>query len=191
MAQSLTSSQYLKFAYDLYSELETSEINLMYEGAVTPETSLSFTAMTEQNLSRLGEPSSVIRKVFNVLVESVQNISRHADLLSDDPAELRRGIVAVSHSDKVYNVVTGNVVRSTKKPILMSKIDLVNSLDKTGLSELYKQQIKEGSISDKGGAGLGFIDIAKKSGNKIAYKFFDMDPDFLFFMMVATITRKQ
>ena len=49
--------------------------------------------------------------------------------------------------------------------------EVITSLDKEGLKQLYKHQIKEGRLSNKGGAGLGFIDIAKKTGNKIHFHF--------------------
>jgi len=54
---------------------------------------------------------------------------------------------------------------------------------------LYKQQIKEGKLSEKGGAGLGFIDIAKKSGNKIEYQFKELTDDRFFFIVITTISR--
>ena len=49
-----------------------------------------------------------------------------------------------------------------------------------------------GEISESGGAGLGYIDMAKKSGNKIGYRFFDIEelPDYKFFMAYATINRQ-
>ena len=113
------------------------------------------------------ETSQVQRKVFNVMVECLQNISKHADPMSGQEDEERRGIVLVSHGETSYNVITGNVIKAEKRAALEATLQHINSLDKEGLSALYKQQILGGKISEKGGAGLGFIDIAKKSGNKI------------------------
>ena len=34
----------------------------------------------------------------------------------------------------------------------------------------YLEKLKTTELSDKGGAGLGMIDMARKSGNKLGYK---------------------
>jgi hypothetical protein len=54
---------------------------------------------------------------------------------------------------------------------------------------LFKQQIKESSLSDKGGAGLGLIDIAKKTGSKLSYQFKEINELVSFFILTSTIKR--
>lgn len=95
----------------------------------------------------------------------------------------------VSHGADCYNIITGNVIKNEKVESLRNSLEHVNSLDKEGLSTLFKQQIKEGRISEKGGAGLGFIDIAKKTGNKIEYQFKELNSEVSFFIITTTIDR--
>ena len=171
MIKTLSSNKFLEYAYQLYQDLPTKEVNLVYVGGVTSEVTRNFTIMTEENLLRHAESSPVQRKVFNVMVETLQNISRHADLVTQDPEEIRRGIIIISHSEEAYSIVTGNLIRTAA----------------------YKKQIQEGTISESGGAGLGFIDVAKKSGNKIDYRFLELSdelPGFTFFMTICTVNRK-
>ncbi len=181
---------FLEFAYQLYHTMQANEINLVYEGVVTQEITKTFTSMTEKNMEKAEESSKVQRRVFNVMVECLQNISKHADPITGEEDEEHRGIVLVSHGEACYNVITGNVVKREKMAGLKSTLEHINSLDKEGLSAAYKQQIMEGRISEKGGAGLGFIDIAKKSGNKIAYQFKELNDDFVFFIIITTISRE-
>lgn len=183
------SKDFLEFAYELYHTMQANEINLVYEGVVTQEITKTFTALTEKNMVKNEESNQVQRKVFNVMVECLQNISKHADTMSEDTDDERRGIVLVSHGDTSYNVITGNVIKKDKREKLEQSLQHINSLDKEGLSALYKQQIKEGRLSEKGGAGLGFIDIAKKSGNKIEYQFKELTDDLFFFIIITTISR--
>jgi hypothetical protein len=122
------------------------------------------------------------------MVECLQNISKHADSLDADENE-RRGIVMVSHGESSYNIITGNVIKNEKVPELRANLEHVNSLDKKGLSELYKKQMREGRISDKGGAGLGFIDIAKKTGSKLTYEFKKLNDEVSFFILTSTVQR--
>lgn len=193
MAKSFPNNRFLEHALSLFRELPTREVNLMYVGAVTPAVTRNFTIQTEESLLRQAENSSVQRKVFNVMVEALQNISRHADTISGDAEEVRGGIIIVSHSDEEYTVVTGNLVRAEKAVKLKARLDAINNMDRVQLSAAYRDQITNGTINANGGAGLGFIDIAKKSGNKIDYRFISLDeelPGFVLYLSVCTIMRK-
>ncbi|WP_010419983.1 SiaB family protein kinase [Anaerophaga thermohalophila] len=189
MSKEIESHRFLEFAYQLYKTMKTNEINLVYEGEVTQEITKTFTSLTEKNMARSEEPNQVQRKVFNVMVECLQNISKHADTLSDEADDDRRGIVMVSKGDDSYKIITGNVIRNSKVPGLKESLEHINSLDKAGLSSLYKQQIMEAKLSEKGGAGLGLIDIAKKTGSKLSYQFKELNEDVSFFILTSTIKR--
>jgi hypothetical protein len=162
MSKEIESHRFLEFAYQLYKTMKTNEINLVYEGEVTQEITKTFTSLTEKNMARSEEPNQVQRKVFNVMVECLQNISKHADTLSDEADDDRRGIVMVSKGDDSYKIITGNVIRNSKVPGLKESLEHINSLDKAGLSSLYKQQIVEAKLSEKGGAGLDLLISLKK-----------------------------
>ena len=47
-----------------------------------------------------------------------------------------------------------------------------------------------GKLSEKGGGGLGLIDIAKKSRNKLGYSFKEIDKDYSFFTLIVKILKK-
>ena len=49
--------------------------------------------------------------------------------------------------------------------------------------------MREGRLSDRGGAGLGFIDIAKKTGEKLIYSFLKINEKRSFFVLTSTISR--
>ena len=74
-------------------------------------------------------------------------------------------------------------------PQLQDKLEKINSLDKDGLKAFYKDLIQASEISDKGGAGLGFVDIARKSGQKLEYDFHEINKEFSFFALKIKIAR--
>lgn len=191
MSREIESHRFLDFAYQLYKTMKTNEINLVYEGEVTQDITKTFTSLTEKNMAKSEESNQVQRKVFNVMVECLQNISKHADTLSKDDEDERRGIVMVSRGEESYKIITGNVIRNAKIPGLKESLEHINSLDKAGLSSLYKQQIVESKISEKGGAGLGLIDIAKKTGSKLSYQFKELNEEVSFFILTSTINRNR
>ncbi len=193
MANEFSSNHFLEYAYATYKDLPNTEVNLVYVGGITSAVTRNFTIMIEEHLLRSAESSPVQRKVFNVMVEALQNISRHADTLSGDPEEVRRGIIIVCHSDDAYHIVTGNLVKVEKVDNIRNRLSAINEMDRAQLSAAYKDQITNGKISENGGAGLGFIDIAKKSGNKIDFRFLDLKedlPGYNFFLTICTIKRK-
>ncbi len=189
MGNTQDNHNFLDFAYQLYRTMKTNEISLVYEGEVTQEITKTFTSLTEKSLAKSEESNAVQRKVFNVMVECLQNISKHADSLSEDDENERRGIVMVSKGEDSYNIITGNVIKNEKVPGLRENLEQVNSLDKEGLSKLFKTQMREGKISDKGGAGLGLIDIAKKTGSVLTYQFKELNDEVSFFILTSTIKR--
>jgi hypothetical protein len=79
------------------------------------------------------------------------------------------------------------VVRSTEVNNLEDAIEELNKMDKLALDNLHKKQIKSGQLSLKGGAGLGLIDIIRKTGEKYAYQFIRLDEAYHFFVLKATI----
>ena len=71
---------FLDFAYQMYKSMKTNEINLIYEGEVTQEITKTFTSLTEKSLAKTEESNMVQRKVFHVMVECLQNISKQLEI---------------------------------------------------------------------------------------------------------------
>jgi len=181
---------FLEFVYDFYRSMKAHEITLVYEGEITHQITKAFTSLTESNMAKEEESNTVQKKVFHVMVECLQNISKHADTFgSDDYLFAGRGIFMVSKGKKDYHVTTGNVIENRKIEELTNMLEEINSLDKEGLKQLYKKQMREGRLSEKGGAGLGFIDIARKTGNKLEYHFLPIDETSSFFLLSSSISR--
>ncbi|MDA3891325.1 MAG: SiaB family protein kinase [Salinivirgaceae bacterium] len=182
--------EFLEFVYSFYKSMNEHKVQLVYEGEITHQITKAFTSLTETNMQLDEESHSAQKKVFHVMVECLQNLGKHADSMdSSESVKDGRGVFILCKNDEEYSITTGNVLIKSKVPIIMEVLEKVNDLDKDGLKQLYKHQIKEGRLSNKGGAGLGFIDIAKKTGNKLHYNFITIDDEFSFFILTSTITR--
>jgi hypothetical protein len=181
---------FLEFVYEFYKSMKAHEITLVYEGEITHQITKAFTSLTETNMAKEDESGSVQRKVFHVMVECLQNISKHAeDFGSENYLFSGRGIFLVSKGDNEYSVTTGNAVDNDRIEELSNMLESINTKDKDELKELYKKQMKEGRLSDKGGAGLGFIDIKRKTGKELEYHFLPINDDTSFFLLTSTISR--
>lgn len=183
-------SGFLEFVYDFYKSMKAHEIKLVYEGRVTQQITKAFIALAEAQMKENAEDFNVQRRVFHVMVECLQNISRHAD--EYDPGEslyVGKGIFMVSRTEQYWCVTTGNAIFNEKVKELKEMIEQVNELNADELKDLYVRQMKEGRLSTKGGAGLGFIDIRRKTNKKLEYHFLPITDKVSFFLLTTYVPR--
>ncbi|MCK4920524.1 MAG: SiaB family protein kinase [Bacteroidales bacterium] len=182
---------FLEFVYDFYKGLQTHEISLAYKGEMNHQVMNAFTNLTIGKMSRQSENAPVQKMVFHVMVECLQNITKHAfhsDLSSDD--NLSHGIFLLTNNDEFYQVTTGNIIEKNKVQSLKEILEKLNKLDRSDLDVLHRKQLKDGSLSIEGGAGLGFIDIRRKTGKKLEFHFLPINKFHSFFIFTSTIPRK-
>jgi hypothetical protein len=66
-------------------------------------------------------------------------------------------------------------------------LDAINSKDKDELKLYYQERLSNSKVSSKGTAGLGMIEIARKSGNKLDYEFLKINEETSFFSLNVKI----
>lgn len=179
----------MKYIYDLHKTMLSRNLILVYEGEFTQDITKSVLAMAERNMESMGEESGIKRKVFNVMVECLQNICKHAETFDEKKYGKNTAIFMIGKYDSEYFVTSGNPILSENVSSISTKLENINSLDKDGLKQLYKNIIKNGQLSVKGGAGLGFVDMARKSGKKLTFDFEPINEDLSFFSLKTTIPR--
>jgi hypothetical protein len=180
----------MNFIYDLHRTMMSENLILVYQGDFTQESTKSILSMAERNLDSSGEESSIKRKVFNVMVEALQNIVKHSDELVDGEVRSHAAIFLIGRQTSQYTIMSGNPIRKENVAGLTEKLHQINNLDKEGLKELYKSIIKSTTISEKGGAGLGFVDMARKSGTKLEFDFPEMNSEYCFFCLKVYVPRE-
>lgn len=180
---------YMKLVDDFHRTMMEYNLNLVYEGEVDQSITKAFTALAEKNLSENNADKSTVRKVYHVMVECLQNIYKHADGVPANDEKKSQGIFIVGHDEGGYVVCTGNPIANDKVEGIKNMLDKINGLEPEEVKSLYKTQIREGVLSEKGGAGLGFIDISRKTGSKLEYKFETIDEISSFFILKTYIAK--
>lgn len=190
MPKAFSNNGFLDFVYDFYKGMKEHEITLAYEGEINHQIMKTFTTLAEGNMSKIDESEALQKKVYHVMVECLQNISKHAvHPENEKDSEYNHGIFLISRNNQIYSITTGNVIKVERIPYITDLLNHINSLSKKQLDELYKKQLKEGHLSDKGGAGLGFIDIRRKTGKNLEFLFFPISESHSFFLFTSTIPR--
>lgn len=179
---------FIKSVLSLYDELVKNGISLVYLGEFNHDITKMFTSMSEREMERKKEERSVQRKVYHVMVETLQNISRHSDEITGIENNIGNGLFLIGQKDNTYFIITSNKISNKKKEVIHANLNEVNALTRDELNQLFKKTIKEGTISEKGGAGLGLIDIARKTSNPLEFQFLPMDEEYSLFVLKVEIT---
>jgi hypothetical protein len=122
------------------------------------------------------------KKASFLMAECFQNIVRHGESLDGEiHATTNEGFFLTKNWQDIYYITSGNLIETRKIDNLQRQLEKVNSLDKDELKVLYREVLENEEISDKGGAGLGLIEMARKSGQKLEYVFKDFNSKFALF----------
>lgn len=172
--------------YDFYNKMEKSDIMLSFKGNITSELLTSILQIVESKMETLDEPPKIRKKVYNILVECLQNLYHHIDDLPDEEKESRinsTAIFMIGKKSSEYSIVTGNYITNDNVTSMKSRLEKINAMDKEELKAYYKEVLSNGEMSEKGGGGLGMIDIARKSGKKLEFEFLPVDNKHSFFSL--------
>lgn len=173
--------------YGYYQKMHHDNVVLAYKGTVSEELFDSILRLAESKLNKLELKSSLKKKVFNILVEILQNIYHHFGCGEREGA--KESIVFLLYKDTVgYRIISGNPMKRQDAQRLKERLDTLNGMTHEELRAVYRDRLSRGKPTDKGGAGLGMMDILRKSGERIGYNFQDIDNDLSFFSLEIKIS---
>lgn len=182
--------KFIKSVLTVYDEMANNGISLCYLGEFNQEITRMFTSMAEDEMDRKSEERTIRKKVYHVMVETLQNMNKHSDELAND-LQIGKGLFMIGQKDETYFIITSNRISKEKRPFLEGALAQVNNATKEELKEMYKKQIRDGSISERGGAGLGLIDIARKTDEPLDYQFLPFNDNNYFFLLKVEINSKK
>jgi len=155
----------------------------VFRGDVTDRNSLPLLTLLENEMKDDSYGFIGRKRLFMYVLESLQNIAKHSDHLSNG----KMSLVTYSKTADGYTITTGNLITSDHIYGLRMRLEKVNKLDITEIKDLYKQILNTSEFSEKGGAGLGLIEMAVKTGNKLDYDFVPVNNDFSYFILNKTV----
>ena len=132
--------------------------------------------------------SNLKKRIYAIIVEGLENSLKHGFTLKK--SNLINVKFNLSLTENTFQVSIENYIENSKIENLNKKINYVNDLNPDEVKELYKSLIRKNRISDQGGAGIGIIEIAKISKQKINYSFTNIDNQHSIFNMRIGINIK-
>lgn len=153
--------------HDLHSLLNSKNTVMAFTGYFDHLLTTLLLVNVKNKLSASEVITGVEKKVYSVMVECIENVSKHT--IVGGTAQNISTMVLVKSPTK-YTIVTGNQILNEEVPDLQQKLDKVSKSSLPELKQQYRDQILS-KRTDENGAGLGIIDIAIKTGNQIKYDF--------------------
>lgn len=181
-----TSKRSLKLTYDLFSRVKSGDFEYIYRGAFTQNLTRKILSLAESNLQRFVDKSSLQNRIYFIMVEGLQNVTRHQETSAESNSE-HAGIFAIQKVGERYIITTGNTIVNTKVDSLKQRLEKVNNLDREELKKLHREILSTGELSEKGGAGLGLIEMARRSGNRLIFDFEYIDLYWSYFYLQTEI----
>lgn len=145
-----------------------------------------------KNISQDYEISfKIYKKILTVMIESLENVYKYRDTYENFASEKNQFLpkFSIEMNSHLIKLITSNPVKKEDIDVLKGKIDKVNNKSRTELKELYLETITNGEFSGKGGAGLGFIEMAKTSGNNLQYSFKPISDYFSLYTFIVTFEK--
>jgi hypothetical protein len=173
----------MELTSSIRDKMREERLMLVYRGDVTNENYVPLLMLLEKEMEN-SEFGFVGRKrLFMFVLESLQNVSRYSD--QEHHADM--SLVVYSKTDNGYTVTTANALPSSRISSFKSKLDEINNLQPEEIRNVYRQMLSGAEFNDKGGAGLGLIEMAKKTGNKLDYDFVPLDEEYSYFILSKTV----
>ena len=122
------------------------------------------------------------------IAESYQNIVRHKNPFLGSGDE---NVFGIRGRKDFIHVFSSNLILDKVKEILNERIEWINSLSTPELKEAYMKILDEGELNEKGGAGMGLIEMARRSGNKLQAEFIEMEQEIYAFNLQVDFKRKK
>jgi hypothetical protein len=163
------------------------DIILSYKGTISFEIIEDILSQFKDSMNEIEVDPVIKKRLFSIIVECMENTYRHKINMKKAGQYLQIEL-KLTHEDAGFLFEIGNYMNNENLTKLIERIEQVNSLDLDGLNHLYRQSISTARISDKGGAGLGLIEIARNSRHKINYSILEQNESISFFKFEIRIS---
>lgn len=141
-----------------------------------------------KHMEGLSESQSSVTDVFTAYIEITQNIRHYTAQAGLSGTDAQATLTVSRNSAGRYVVDAGNVVKAADGEALVQRIHELAGLDSVQLKAAFKTQLRQPrDPAAKTGAGLGLIDLARRSSEPLSCSLSRLDAEFSFFSLRVVI----
>jgi hypothetical protein len=143
----------------------------MHQGPVDRAVLERLLSTSERICSEDNVPRLVRKRLFMVLVEALENLHHHAPETDRDAVW-----ASLLRSTGAYHLLVGNPASQSAANMLEHRLDVINEMDDEALKHHYMMVLSNDGRTERGGAGLGLLTMARKSERPIRLCVAPRDP---------------
>ena len=175
--------------WSLHRQFEEANIQICFNGPLTHSIIEELGMAVRRYLENETPGTEKMMDIFSVYIEQTQNVRNYArkKQSADTPALYNTITLTIGRQGEQYVVVSGNVIDLADVSPLVAKIEQLRTLDAAGLKALYKEQRRKPLTDEASGAGLGLIDMARKTSQPLEYQVQSINDKTAFFTLQAVV----
>jgi hypothetical protein len=97
------------------------------------------------------------------------------------------GYVILTRDENHYIIESGNLVMAESRESIARRINELNTLDSAQLRKAYVDTLCNEDFTDKGGAGLGMLTLAKRASRPILFRIDPLEGPFAYLHMTVAL----
>ena len=166
-----------------YNVLKSDSLSFLFQGSYNDDMTEGILELMEYNIDNFEGLTRKKKKISFLIVECFQNIVRHGAM--GDEYEIPEGVFIMRNSGDINYISSINYIDNEIVAPLKETLGKLKSLTKDELKQFYLKTLVNTPVSGKGGAGLGLIELARKSTLPLSYEFKRLDDKLsLFYFLV-------
>ncbi len=153
-----------------------------YSGIVDSQSIRSILKQSETNITSFHIKPNAKKIIVGIIAEMLQNILHHSsnEVIDAPPSFL------LKKSGEMFIITTANLIDKNRVEPLQNLLEKINSYSPGEIKRQHLEILKNGKLSGEN-AGLGLIDIVRKSGNPIVAKFSPVNNNYYLFTVNASV----
>jgi hypothetical protein len=176
--------------YLFREETSKNGIFLTFNGVLIHSFMVQLGEMLKTKMSLFNVDKNLELKIFSTVIEQAQNIifysGERLPVPTLDGEMVGVGTIIVGMEGEHYFVICGNMMPGANVEKLNNKLTTIQKMNPDELKQYYKEQRRMTPDADSKGAGLGFIEMARKSSQPIEFSFRKLDEQNSYFTIKAT-----
>ncbi|MFO7977507.1 MAG: SiaB family protein kinase [Bacteroidales bacterium] len=148
------------------------KVILAFDGAFSQQMIVSLGDLLRNELSQ-SFPDVLVNRTFGVFVEMAQNVMHYSNRQTDDvvSAGASEGSILLGRTSKNLVVFTSNLINIDEMADIQRRFKEINQMDSAELKNVYLIKCRQQYQKNSTGAGLGLLDIARRSGKPLGIGF--------------------
>ena len=175
---------------DLQNRLKSQDVLISFSGRFSQVIIEELSFAIRKYMESEEQSKSDVFNVLSIFIEQSQNIKNY--IFSKEGSDcfdeiVNSSVIVIGKEEKGYFICSVNLIFNFDQDRLTEKLERIKNLNKDELKKLYKEQIKKNLDIDSQGAGIGLIDMARKSSLPIEYSITKLDDKRSYFTLSVTV----